>query len=263
MTTFYNEIEPYAVEWLRNLIDADAIADGEVDVRPIEELVASDLDGSVQAHFFAGIGVWSYALRLAGWPDDLPVWTGSCPCQPFSNSGRLLREDDPRHLWPKWAPLIRQCRPPVVFGEQVASPAGRAWLAAVRAEMEEMGYAFGAADLCAAGVGAPHLRQRLFFGAFRLVHPDNTRLEGRGQLRNGANQRAAGPSSVAGFWGDSDWLPCRDGKLRPVEPGTSPLVDGTSASMAGRLAGYGNAIVPQVAAAFIQSFMEATVEALP
>lgn len=113
MSALYNEIEPYAVEWLRNLSTAGHIAQGDVDGRSIRELRAGDLAGRRQAHFFAGIGVWSHALRLAGWPDDAPVWTGSCPCQPFSVAGRGGGFEDERHLWPVWFELIRQCRPPV------------------------------------------------------------------------------------------------------------------------------------------------------
>src|SRR5688500_12844660 len=98
----YNEIEPFAVDWLRNLSAAGHIAEGSVDPRPVQELRADDLRGISQAHFFAGIGVWSYALRLAGWPDDREVWTGSCPCQPFSVAGRGGGVADERHLWPEW-----------------------------------------------------------------------------------------------------------------------------------------------------------------
>src|SRR5690606_31846020 len=117
--------------------------------------------GYTQYHFFAGIGGWAYALRLAGWPDDWPVWTRSCPCQPYSQAGAIGGDDDPRALWRAWRCLKDQRRPSVVFGEQVASADGRRWLAGVRADLESMGYAVGAADLPAAGVGAPHIRQRL------------------------------------------------------------------------------------------------------
>ena len=163
--TYYNEIDPFAAAWLRNLIAAELIPAGDVDERSIKDVQPGDLAGYVQCHFFAGIGGWSYALRLAGWPEDRPVWTGSCPCQPFSAAGKRGGVNDERHLWPEMYRLVRECGPATVFGEQVASKDGRLWLAGVRADLEALGYAVGAADLCAAGVGAPHIRQRLWWVA--------------------------------------------------------------------------------------------------
>jgi DNA (cytosine-5)-methyltransferase 1 len=168
MTTYYNEIDPYAAQWLRNLIDAGYIAAGVVDTRSITEVQPDDLKGFTQCHFFAGIGVWSYALRLAGWDDSRPVWTGSCPCQPFSAAGKGTGFNDERHLWPELHRLIRQCRPPVVFGEQVASKDGLEWLDAVQADLEASGYASAAVDMCAAGIGAPHIRQRLWWVGYSI-----------------------------------------------------------------------------------------------
>jgi DNA (cytosine-5)-methyltransferase 1 len=162
---YYNEIEPFAAQWLRNLIAAGHIAPGDVDERSIVDVQPDDLRGYAQCHFFAGIGGWSYALRLAGWPDDAPAWSGSCPCQPLSSAGQRKGHADERHLWPAFYRLIAECRPATVFGEQVASKDGREWLAGIRADLEAAGYACGAADLCAAGVGAPHIRQRIFWVA--------------------------------------------------------------------------------------------------
>ena len=162
---YYNEIDPYCAQWLRNLIAAGHIAPGDVDERSIVDVRPDDLRGYIQCHFFAGIGVWSYALRRAGWPDERAVWSGSAPCQPFSAAGKRSGFADERHLWPAFHCLISQCRPPVVFGEQVASKDGLAWLDLVQADMEGTGYAIGTADTCAAGVGAPHIRQRLYWVA--------------------------------------------------------------------------------------------------
>lgn len=177
---YYNEIDPYPAQWLENLAAAGHLPPGRVDTRGIADVCADDVRGAVQAHFFAGIGGWPLALRLAGWPDDMPVWTGSCPCQPFSVAGKGKGEADERHLWPEFRRLIAECRPPVVFGEQVASAAGRAWLAAVRADLEGLDYAVGAADLCGASVGAPHIRQRLFWVAYA-----HGRQSGNGGLQRG------------------------------------------------------------------------------
>lgn len=164
-TTYYNEWDRFPAAWLRNLIAAGHLPEGEVDETDIRELAPSRVAGARHAHFFAGIGGWPLAMQLAGWPDDLPLWTGSCPCQPFSAAGKQRGEADERHLWPAFRRIIAECQPPICVGEQVASAAGREWLAGVRADLEDLGYEVGAADLCAPGVGAPHLRQRLYWVA--------------------------------------------------------------------------------------------------
>ncbi len=164
MTAYYNEIEPYAAQWLRNLIGANLIAPGDVDTRSIKDIQPDDLSPYIQCHFFAGIGGWSYALRQADWPDNKPVWTGSCPCQPFSLAGQRAGFADPRHLWPDWLALIRESKPSSVFGEQVASASD--WLALVHSDLEALGYAVGAVPIEAASAGADHRRDRYWFVAY-------------------------------------------------------------------------------------------------
>lgn len=355
MTAYYNENNAYAAQWLRNLIADDQIAPGEVDERDIRDVKADELARFTQCHFFAGIGVWAYALRNAGWADDRPVWTGSCPCQPFSQAGQGKGEDDERHLWPVWRDLIAFGAPDAVFGEQVASKAGRAWFGAVSADLEDMGYAAAGFDLCSAGIGAPHIRQRLYFvglgegladtnnvgsqgradqtrlepGSFErperfrdavgVFHPASVGSQGRLPGREGAqrpvldrsagrdhatgglgladsdgretgrkaaevarHRRAddaagranrAGPTRPTnGFWRDADWLGCRDGKFRPVEPGSFPLVDGSAfrlgqggtdqgvfegKSRTEMIRGYGNALNAELTCEFIAAVMEA------
>lgn len=165
MAAYYNEFDRYVAQWLRNLIADGLIAAGDVDERSIADVRPEDLRGYTQHHFFAGLGGWAYALRLAGWPDDRPVWTGSCPCQPFSNVGKREGRQDSRHLWPVWHRLIRELAPDVLFGEQVAGAVGFSWLDHVLADMENEGYAVGTSILPACAVGAPHIRQRLWFVA--------------------------------------------------------------------------------------------------
>ncbi|EAR1634040.1 DNA cytosine methyltransferase [Salmonella enterica subsp. enterica serovar Minnesota] len=349
---YYNEIDPFAAQWLRNLIAGGHIAPGEVDERSIEDVTPDDLRGFTQCHWFAGIAVWSHSLRLAGWPDDKPVWTGSCPCQPFSAAGKGDGFADERHLWPHFFHLISERRPQHVFGEQVAAGNANAWFDLVQADLEGVGYAFGLVPFTSAGIGAPHIRERAYWvahadserfnwvnsllqreesGRFAEGLPEvtglssacgmaNTTSIGNHQRNNGADERgwpgeteqnrlgssagrmgnanleglerligndsAAGwqgaigsastpgvhsrPLEVNGFWRDADWLFCRDGQWRPVEPGTFPLVARFAKSLGhgksslramagrnrtGRLKGYGNAINAQAAAEFIRAYM--------
>lgn len=163
MAAYYNEIDPYAAQWLRNLIAKNLIAPGDVDERSIVDVQPDDLKAYTQCHFFAGIGGWSLALRKSGWADERPVWTGSCPCQPFSAAGKQEGFEDPRHLWPQFKRLIEKRLPSVVFGEQVASATD--WLALVRRDLDEMGYAMGAIPLEAASARADHFRDRFWFVA--------------------------------------------------------------------------------------------------
>lgn len=302
---YYNEWDKGAASWLRELINNKLIPYGYVDERSITEVTPSDLEGFTQCHFFAGIGGWPLALKLAGVPASTRIWTGSPPCQPFSVAGKSLGFDDERHLAPAFLRLIRECKPELLFGEQVAAAIGKHWIDFVFLNLEEKGYTCGAAVLPACSVGAPHKRERLFFVAHRLahaggiadnkrcehaqhrrqdeteqtgvgssdgdlVHTDSERLQGEwrdsdSQGREGQDIRQAGLLNGAGsesepadsnhsFWSGADWLGCRDGKFRPVESGTFPLANGIPARV-GRLRGYGNAIVPQVAAEFVKAFM--------
>ena len=291
---YYNEMDPYAAQWLRNLIAAGHIAPGDVDERGILEVKPDDLRRYTQCHFFAGIAGWSYALRLAGWPDDRPVWTGSCPCQPFSAAGKQRGSDDERHLWPAFFGLIRECGPASVFGEQVAGAAGLAWLDHVCADLEGAGYAAAAANLCAAGAGAYHIRQRLYWvadmqgqrrgegcadtprgdvgawpqGAGVRFADDGGSVLGNskrafhrceGQASDHAGPEIIGPADWASrsggafdIWDGPEWLQCSDGKARPTQPGLFPLAHGVPGRV-GQLRAYGNAIVPQIAAAFVMA----------
>ena len=308
MRSYYNDSDPFCADWLRNLIDAGEIPPGDVDERSITDVTAADLDGYAQCHLFAGIAGWPLALRLAGVPPTTPVWTGSCPCQPFSSAGKGLGEKDPRHLWPDFFRLIRECRPPTVLGEQVSAAIKHGWLDRVFADLEGEAYACGAAVLPACSVGAPHIRQRLFW-----VADSNSQGRGRGnrQGERGEAGRTRAPEINPAGDGDAHWLGdangsqlplaevqsarqerqaatgagghdyaivyCRDGKSRRIpdaQSGILPLAHGiprdmgrrfpqlarmvasARANRVGRLRAYGNAIVPEVAAAFIRAYLE-------
>ena len=170
---YYNDSDKYCCEWARNLMKAGLVLQGEVDSRPIQEVQPEDVQGFVQCHFFSGMLGWPYALGLAGWSPDEPIWTGSCPCQPFSVAGKRKGAADERHLWPHFFRLIRACRPAVVMGEQVAGAAGYAWLDGVRSDLEGEGYSCRAVDIPACAVNAPHRRNRLYWVAESSVKPEH------------------------------------------------------------------------------------------
>lgn len=332
---YYNELDPFAAAWLRQLIKEGFIADGEVDERSIVDVAPEDVRGFAQVHWFAGIGGWSYALRLAGWADDKPVWTGSCPCQPFSLAGAQKGFADPRHLWPQFLRLIAVGRPATIFGEQVASAAQ--WLRLVRGDLEALDYAVGAMPIQAACESAYHLRDRFWFvghdtrerrgegwpehevqlgqpaaiarngcvvnatgkrghreqdttgppvrpgfeaagnSGVGLADANNARSQGWPVLSECSSEQFAGASSMADTRGgrrpesdsgqaqqprrgktkcpsDSEWVTGADGKARRVKPGICLLAHGVPGRV-GKLRGFGNAIDPRPAAAFIKAAM--------
>jgi DNA (cytosine-5)-methyltransferase 1 len=311
-TVYYNEFDPFAAAWLKELIKAGLIPKGDVDERSITEVSAKDVEGYSQCHFFAGIGGWPLALKESGW-GDRPIWTGSCPCQPFSSAGKQNGIKDDRHLWPAFFGLIKKRRPTIVFGEQVAAAIRKGWLDIVFGDLEREKYACGAVVYGAHSVGGPHIRQRLYwvgdseYGGSLSHHSQSE--DGRnvgwtgengnpGRLANTAGKRLEGPTGARlskqarnefngrennwekrqtvrrssdnsddgerggeknpegkGFWKEWEWLSFRDGKRRPIEPGTFPLVDGVPNRM-GRLRGYGNALCVPSAQAFIEAYLE-------
>ena len=335
----YNDIDPKACAWTQELINAGRIPPGKVLCKSITEIEPDELDGFTQLHFFNGISGWARALDLAGWPTTRPVWCASLPCQPFSCAGKQLAQADERHLWPVFFRLVQKRRPECIFGEQVQAAIGLNWLDGIFADLEAEGYTCGAVVLGAHSVGAPHIRQRLYWMAYTrrpshecelvaggasgangaaqgeaqqrerrrdddrdcgtvggLAIPASSRPEqgGCGESGEGRPARLPGNRERDGgvgdaecrgriegnprdevetaeiaasrclpftdnFWSDAIWHACRDGKQRriPAQPAFFPLVNGLSPERVGILRGAGNAIVPQVAAQFIQAAIEA------
>jgi site-specific DNA-cytosine methylase len=299
MPVYYNEWEPFCAQWLRNLIKAGHLPDGEVDERDIRVVAADDIKGFDQCHFFAGIGGWPLALNLAGW-GDRPVWTGSCPCQPFSAAGKRTKQSDERHLWPDWYGLIRQHRPATIFGEQVDDAIAAGWIDDAFLDLEGETYACAAAVLPACSVEAPHERQRIFFAAHHIRGQQRDAVPGREQGHQALERTSAdgfrphakrghpnggwlsGAQEMERTWStaDSDKAGHAGRQLEPriraseialnrcsfVEAwqswnggfgGFGRLDDGVPKGVAKRVVGgFGNAIVPQVAAEFIKAMME-------
>lgn len=162
---YYNDIDPAACAWARELIKMKLVPDGEVDNRSILDVSPYELKGFVQVHLFAGILGWSKALRMAGWSDDRPVFTASLPCQPFSVAGNQNGKNDERHLLPHVVELVRELKPNTCFGEQVESAISHGWLDDLHNEFGNMGYEVASAIIPAAAIGAPHIRSRLWWVA--------------------------------------------------------------------------------------------------
>jgi DNA (cytosine-5)-methyltransferase 1 len=246
---YYNEFDPKAAAWLEELIKEGHIPNGWVDTRSINDVRPHELLPYTQHHFFAGIGGWCLALRLAGWPEAQPVRTGSCPCQPFSTAGRGLGTKDPRHLWPVFRDLITFGVPAIAFGEQVASSLGKEWMQDVRADLEGIGYEVGAAILPAASVGAPMQRKRFFW----MANPASKRGRGRPALEKWDGEELGGPGANLRF---GPWPDGRGGGSTLAVSEILAPSHGLPGRM-GLLRGYGNAIVPELAAVFIRSAVEA------
>lgn len=244
MDAFYSDNDKKACAWLRELMKSGLISEGVVDERSICDLQPSDLRGFRRVHLFAGIGAWDMALQLASWPDELVCWTGSCPCQPFSSSGRKKGFHDKRHLWPEMFRLIRECRPPIILGEQVERAIKVGWLDMVFDDLESEGYACGAVVFPACSVGARHIRQRIWWAADLA---DTRQQDSEGQQEDAKFHRLRPTTDDCG---EDGWR-----KRWTVEPGMGRVVHGV---LPGNplVRHLGNAIVPQAAAVFIRAFLK-------
>jgi len=111
------------------------------------------------------------------------VITGGFPCQPFSVAGKQAGTDDDRHLWPVMFRIIQELTPRWVIGENVKGLTNiqdGVVFETVCSNLEGEGYEVRTFNIPAAGVGAPHRRERLWIVAHRkesMVNTDDVRLE--------------------------------------------------------------------------------------
>lgn len=235
---YYNEIDPFCAQWLRNLIAADHLPPGDVDERDIRDVSADDVRGYSQCHWFAGIGGWPLALRLARMSTAAGIWTGSPPCQDNSvaaaiHGKRSGLRGDRSGLAHKWLDLVGDVQPRAVLFENV--PGINPWLAEITDGLGRAGYRISRPECSSADVGAPHSRRRVWIIA-------NRGCEGLPQSRQPeppspfCDPRSAPPGDV--FITDS-------GRTRPVDDGLPSRLAAVHA--------YGNAIDPWVAAEIIRA----------
>ena len=200
---------------------------------------------------------------------------GGYPCQPFSTAGKRRGTDDPRHLWPWVRDSISALRPKYAVLENVRGHLSMGGLQVI-GELAEIGYDAEWRVVSAAGVGAPHRRDRIIIvayptqlhsdggnnnakvsvgskevsefrnggGSARMANANNSKLgdiyeRGSNQGSNAERRKVFITNSPGSSNGrtDSNWL---------LEPSVGRVADGVSARV-DRLRGLGNAVVPQVA----------------
>lgn len=186
---------------------------------------------------------------------SIDVLTGGFPCQPYSTAGKRLGKEDERHLWPHMLRAIQEIKPRWVVGENVlglVSWNGGLVFQEVCTDLESQGYEVQPFVLPAAGVGAPHKRDRIFFVAFNSSNPNSNGLEGGASSdinRPASGKKESVPEHVSIY---------RQGLQFQDFPSVSPLLDGDDGISEGldgitfskwrkqSLMAGGNAIVPQV-----------------
>ena len=219
-----------------------------------------------------------------GWRNEPVIITGGFPCQPFSVAGKRRGTEDDRYLWPEMLRAIREIKPEYVVGENVPgllSSGGGVVFEQVLADLEGEGYEVQPVILPAAGVNAPHRRDRLWIIAkntnyCRCLHGE-IKQEGADvwQQRNTGTGSCNGiyiPEGVASDTGLLGQEKCKQQTARVIECGgweefpTQPSVCGRNDGFPSELDGitfpkwrtesvkaYGNAIVPQVAYAIFKA----------
>jgi DNA (cytosine-5)-methyltransferase 1 len=190
----------------------------------------------------------------------IDILTGGFPCQPYSGAGLRKGKEDERHLWPEMLRAIREIQPTWVVGENVLGITnwnGGLVFNEVQVELEAEGYEVQAYVLPAAGVNAPHQRERVWFIAYsgkklcNATITQNDSVKNTGQKSKKWSQNwdefelgtSIGDTGI-GFYNGTDFEPT----VIRVDDGLSEKLD--------ELAAYGNAIVPQVALQIFKSIAE-------
>ena len=162
-TIAYCEIEAYAIQNLVEKIEA-----GQMDEAPIW----SNLETFPFTEFRGCVDILS----------------GGIPCQPFSNAGAKEGVGDERHLYPFISEGIKQCRPSILFFENVEgmfstyTEENEVVLHYVLKDLESMGYTATAGIFSAEEIGFPHQRRRIYALGFEqdFISNTNSSRSGRG-----------------------------------------------------------------------------------
>lgn len=101
------------------------------------------------------------------WRGKVDIVTGGFPCQPFSQAGKRLGEDDPRNMWPHAVRILVESGAPLGFFENVPGLLSSGYFGTVLGDLAEAGFDAEWCVLGADDVGAPHRRKRLWILAHR------------------------------------------------------------------------------------------------
>jgi DNA (cytosine-5)-methyltransferase 1 len=221
---------------------------------------------------------------------SIDILTGGFPCQPYSQAGKRLGKEDERHLWPHMLRAIQEIEPTYVVGENVRGIVnwnGGVVFEEVCADLESCGYEVQPILLAAAGVGAPHKRERVWFiatntnsirqherecdnevntskGGINALNDINANVEQRtssnpnneGLQRGEINGNFREKEREREFYRDITRQVCNKWENFPTQSPICGGDDGLPTKLDGitfpkwraeSLKGYGNAIVPQVA----------------
>jgi DNA (cytosine-5)-methyltransferase 1 len=119
----------------------------------------------------------TYERLKADGINTIDIITGGYPCQPFSVAGRKKGEEDPRHLWPEYFRLVKECRPTWVIGENVGGHI-KLGLDTVLENLESEGYAVRTFSIPASAVGANHKRERVWIMAYSERNDNQRKVSG-------------------------------------------------------------------------------------
>ena len=212
---------------------------------------------------------------------ELPeIITGGFPCQPFSIAGKQKGTNDDRHLWPEMFRIIKELKPRWVIGENVRGIVNiqdGVVFETVCTDLESEGYEVQAFNIPAAGVGAPHRRERIWIVAnsrrtlrqgssIREKNEDETRKEDADQYQRSssspepnvanasAGRRASQKTEIStrgnGIEHQSWWQ---------SEPDVGRVAHGVPGRVH-RLRALGNSIVPKIAEEIGRAIMAAEAE---
>jgi len=143
------------------------------------------------------------------WNGKIDVLSGGFPCQPYSVAGKRLGKEDPRHLWPDMLRTIRAICPRWVVAENVRgliSWNGGMVFDEVQSDLEAAGYEVLPFLLPAAGVNAPHRRERIWIIGCRRGQADRPRgRTAAANVHNRSQQQQQECSAATGQGTSAPW----------------------------------------------------------